>query len=219
MRTDLNHWLTLCAAFPKVQDPESWHSRLVAAYCEPQRAYHSLQHLEECLLFCDEARHAGHLHSPDELELAFWLHDAVYDPKGGDNEQQSAALAAEMLGKNAQAQRVSDLVMLTQKHQPGTGPDDAWMIDIDLAIFAQPLPRVLEYERQIREEYAWVAEDVYRTKRREVLAGFLARPRIYLTDFFHQHHEPQARRHLGVLIAQLDDATAKASPDHVSSTP
>lgn len=219
MRTSLEHWQALCAAFPKVPEPESWHARLVAAYSEPQRAYHSLQHLDECLVLCDEVRRVGHLHAPDELELAFWLHDAVYDPKGGDNEEQSAALAAEMLGDTPQAQRVADLVMLTKKHQPGRGPDDMWMIDIDLAIFAQPLSRVLEYEQQIREEYAWVTEDVYLTKRREVLAGFLARPRIYLTDFFHQHHEPQARRHLGVLIAQLDDAIGKASAYHVSPTP
>ncbi|HEY1048360.1 MAG TPA: hypothetical protein VGE39_01340 [Prosthecobacter sp.] len=219
MRTTLDHWLRLCAAFPEARNSTSWHTRLVTAYSEPQRAYHSLQHLEECLTFCDEARHAGHLHAPDELELAFWLHDAVYDPKGGDNEEQSAALAAEMLGDTPQAQRVADLIMLTKKHQPGAGPDDAWMIDIDLAIFAHPLPRVLEYERQIREEYAWVADDVYLTKRREVLAGFLARPRIYLTDFFHQHHEPQARRHLAALIVQLDDAIGKASRHHVSPTP
>lgn len=218
MRTSLEHWQALCSTFPDVRVSESWHARLVAAYSEPQRAYHSLQHLEECLSFCDEARQAGYFHAPDELELAFWLHDAVYDPKGSDNEEQSAALAVEVLGDMSQAQRVADLVMLTKKHQPGRGPDDAWMIDIDLAIFAQPLPRVLEYERQIREEYAWVAEDVYLTKRREVLAGFLARPRIYLTDFFHQHHEPQARRHQGALIAQLDDAIGKASAHHVSST-
>lgn len=218
MRASLGHWKRLCAAFPEVKDPEPWHARLVAAYSESERAYHSLQHLEECLGLFDEVRKAGHLHAPDELEMALWLHDVVYDPRGGDNEAQSAALAAEMLGDTPQAQRVADLVMLTKKHQPGTGPDDAWMIDIDLGIFAKPLPRVLEYERQIRQEYAWVAEDVYLMKRREILAGFLARPRIYLTDFFHQHHEPQARRHLGALIAQLDDAIGTASPDHVSST-
>lgn len=218
MRTSLEHWLRLCAAFPGVQDPKSWHARLVAAYDEPQRAYHTLQHLDECLTFCDKARRADHLQAPDELELAFWLHDAVYDPEGGDNEEQSAALAKEMLGDTLQARRVAQLVMLTKRHKPGTGPDDAWMIDIDLGIFAKPLPRVLEYERQIRQEYAWVAEDVYLTKRREILAGFLARPRIYLTDFFRQHHEPQARQHLDALIAQIDDAIGTASPDHVTST-
>ncbi|MGV3662082.1 MAG: N-methyl-D-aspartate receptor NMDAR2C subunit [Prosthecobacter sp.] len=202
MRTSLKHWLRLCTAFPEVQDAGAWHMWLVAAYSEPQRAYHSLQHLDECLVFCDEARQAGFLHAPDELELALWLHDAVYDPRGGDNEEQSAALAAEMLGDTPQARRVADLVMLTKKHQSGPGPDDAWMIDIDLSIFAQPLPRVLEYERQIRQEYARVPEDVYATKRREILAGFLARPRIYLTDFFHHRHEPQARRHLHVLTGQ-----------------
>lgn len=211
MRTSLEHWLILCTAFPGVRNPASWHARLMASYSAPQRAYHSLQHLEECLTFCDEARQAGLLHAPNELELAFWLHDAVYDPKGGDNEEQSAALAAEMLGENPQAQRVADVVMLTKKHRPGAGPDDAWMIDIDLAIFARPLPRVLEYERQIRQEYAWVEEDVYVTKRREILAEFLNRPRLYLTDFFHHHHEPQARDHLAALINSLN-AVGRATP-------
>lgn len=208
MRTTLNHWLRLCTAFPSINQPDAWHTRLITAYSESQRAYHSLQHLDECLSACDVARQLGVLQAPDEVELALWLHDAIYDPKRSDNESQSAALAVELLGKTEQSQRVADLIMLTSGHQPSSGPDDAWMIDIDLAIFAKPMPRVLEYERQIRFEFAWVEEAVYRVKRREILIEFATRPRLYLTDFFHMQHEPVAKQNLHTLIAVLNAGTS-----------
>lgn len=200
MRTSLSYWTRLLSAFPGVADAENWHARLVAAYGEPHRAYHSLQHLEECLLACDEARERKLLHAPDELELALWLHDAVYVPRQHDNEERSAKLAVELLGDGEVAQRVAALVMLTYRHQPGNGPDDAWMIDIDLSIFAKPLPRLLEYERQIRQEYAWVEDNEYRTKRSEILRAFQLRPQLYLTPYYHEHYELAAKHGLQTLI-------------------
>lgn len=203
MRTDLHHWQRLCVSFPIKGDSTAWHSRLVEAYSQSHRAYHTLQHLEECLLACDEARRAFSLQFPEEVELALWLHDTVYDPRASDNETQSAAFAFELLGNAEQAQRVADLILITRTHQPTHGPDDSWMIDIDLSIFCQPLSRVFEYERQIRQEYDWVDEVVYREKRSEILTAFLSRPRLYQTDHFNQKHEPQARLHLAALIAHL----------------
>ena len=200
MRTSLSHWLQLLSAFPGVADAEKWHARLVAAYSEPHRAYHNLTHLEECLLACDEARGRKLLNSPDELEMAFWFHDAVYKPRQHDNEELSAKLAMEMLGDNEVARRVVALIMLTHRHQPGRGPDDGWMIDIDLSIFAKPLPRLLEYERQIREEYSWVEEEEYRTKRCEILRAFQLRPQLYLTQYYHDHYERAAKHGLQTLI-------------------
>jgi predicted metal-dependent HD superfamily phosphohydrolase len=208
MRTNLVHWLRLCKAYPNINHADAWHARLIGAYGEPQRAYHTLPHLDECLLACDEARHSGFLCDPDEVELALWLHDAIYDPRRSDNESQSAALALELLGATAQSQRIANLIMLTHGHQPSSGPDDSWMIDIDLAIFSKPMPRVWEYEQQIRCEYAWVEEAAYRVKRRKILVEFATRPRLYLTDFFHTKHEPLAKRNLHALIAVLDADTS-----------
>ena len=168
------------------------------AYDEPQRAYHSLQHLGECLGVLDEAK--GFIQQLDLIEMALWFHDAVYDPKSGENEALSAEWAIEALGGTATADEVARLIMLTKSHQPGEGADDAWIIDIDLAIFAQPASRVLEYERQIREEYAWVPEEVYREKRAEVLRGFLAREPIYRTPWARERFETRARENLRGLL-------------------
>jgi predicted metal-dependent HD superfamily phosphohydrolase len=200
MRTSLEHWLPL---YEERLGAAAWHARLLTAYAEPQRAYHTLQHLDECLRTFDEAKASGLIAKPDLIELALWFHDAVYDPKGGENEALSAQMAVEALGYGETAREVARLIMLTKSHQPGVGADDAWVIDIDLAIFAQSPERVLEYERQIRQEYRWVEEAVYREKRAEILAAFLKRERIYVTDWAWERYEMKAKENLRALIRAL----------------
>jgi predicted metal-dependent HD superfamily phosphohydrolase len=176
---------------------------LLECYSEPQRAYHTLQHLEECLLILDDAKKTGLIAQPDLIEMALWFHDAVYDPQSSENEMLSAQMALEALGDSELAREVARLILLTKSHQPEEGPDDAWIIDIDLAIFAQPMDRVLEYERQIRQEYAWVPEEVYVEKRGEILSGFLQRKQIYLTAWARERFEARARENLRVLIGSI----------------
>lgn len=201
MRTSLDHWLPLAERTGNVGNAAGWHERLVKAYGEPQRAYHSLQHLEECLCVLDEAK--AFMHQPDLIEIALWFHDAIYDPKSSENEALSAQMAGEALEDSEAAHEVARLIMLTKSHQPSEGADDAWIIDIDLAIFAQSPERVLEYEQQIRAEYAWVVEAVYREKRAEVLAGFLKREQIYLTPWARDRFEARSKENLRALIASL----------------
>lgn len=206
MRTSLAQfqslWQRLRAPYNRAA---AWHARLLAAYAEPQRAYHTRQHLEECLHEFDAAKEAGGMAFPEAVEMALWFHDAVYEVQGHHNEELSAAMAAEALAAHEAAAQVQRLILLTKTHVPeedGTA-DDAWIIDIDLSIFGQPPERVRQYEHQIRQEYAWVPEVLYREKRREILAAFLNRPRIYLTDWFHARHDRQARENLASLIRSL----------------
>lgn len=184
-------------------DASVWHARLLECYAEPQRAYHTLQHLEECLLILEDAKATGLIAQPDLIEMALWFHDAVYDPQGSENEELSAQMALKALGDHPAAQEVARLILLTKSHQPGEGADDAWIIDIDLAIFAQSMERVLEYERQIRAEYAWVPQAVYAEKRAEILNGFLKRGQIYLTAWARKRFESRARENLCALIESI----------------
>lgn len=60
-------------------EPQKIFNKLIAAYSEKQRAYHTLQHLYECLVFLDLIR--ADLNDAYAVALALWFHDAVYDPQ------------------------------------------------------------------------------------------------------------------------------------------
>ena len=179
-------------------------NQLVAAYSERHRHYHTLQHLRECL--AQFAAAAMLAQRPAEVEAALWFHDAVYDPQRDDNEAKSADWArASVLAAGCEAevaQRVAALVLATKGHRAeGDDADTALLLDIDLAILGTSYGRFDEYGRQIRAEYAHVDEAAFRAGRRRVLESFLQRPRIYLTEAFHDALEPRARENLQRALA------------------
>lgn len=188
---------------------ESIYRDLVVRYSEPQRAYHTLDHVADCLRRLDEVRPL--LARPAEAELALWFHDAVYDPRRADNEEQSAALAAGALraaGVGAGVvERVAGLIRLTSHPAAEVTGDGAIVCDIDLAILGAPPERFEQYDAAIRREYAWVPEEMFRRERARVLAGFLARPRIYYTPTFADALEQQARANLRAAIRRYQNGT------------
>jgi len=200
-----DRWAGLWRAIGASGDPSPWHERLTAAYVEPQRHYHNQQHIAECLAQFDAARHLAP--QPEAVEFAIWFHDAIYDPKAPDNEEQSAELAKRCLTESGLSERfrqsVSTLILATKTHQVGGNPNAAVLLDVDLSILGQPEERFLEYETQIRKEYQWVPKIIFGSKRAKILEQFLARDRIYTTDWFHQKYEQTARHNLQTSIRQL----------------
>ncbi len=162
--------------------------RLRDRYAEPHRHYHTLEHIEHCLEEFDPLQAAD----PEAVELAIWFHDAIYDTRRHDNEERSAEW---LLQELPEARRAAALILVTKHHKAST-PDEALLVDVDLAILGQSEERFDRYERQIRAEYAWVPEDVFRRKRAELLDGFLARPFIYGTEPFRAKYEAAARANL-----------------------
>jgi len=141
------------------------------------------------------------------VELAIWFHDAVYDPRGADNEERSAALAENWLtavqANKTLIHAVCQLVLATKRHDISRYEDAPVLVDVDLSILGQPPERFWEYEHQIREEYRWVPADVFAARRAEILEGFLARPRIFATAIFSHRLEAQARVNLRAAVARL----------------
>lgn len=174
---------------------------LMAAYAEPQRRYHSLQHLEECLGHFEQVRDLAE--HPEEVEIALWFHDAVYDVRGTTNERQSADWAVRaLLAANASRStqnRVEQLIMATRHDTAPEDSDERLLVDIDLSILGAAPKRFAEYDGQVRAEYSWVPEAIYLMKRKAVLSSFLARSSIYSTPHFYGRYEAQARLNLAVL--------------------
>jgi predicted metal-dependent HD superfamily phosphohydrolase len=185
--------------------PQGLYEQLCLRYGEAHRAYHTLQHLKECFSHFDHARHlATH---PFEVEVSLWFHDAIYEPRASDSEEQSAAWAVQALtGAHAapgQIDRVSGLILATKHASAEGSADQAVLLDTDLSILGAPRPRFLEYESQVRREYSWVPEEAFRTARAAILARFIARPRIYATEYFFELLEAPARANLRYSLDRL----------------
>lgn len=187
-------WHTLGVSQP----PGDLLQNLMRAWRESQRHYHTLQHLEECLMWLDGQQAAAE--RPDEVLLALWFHDAVYDVHGSENEALSAAWARnEMLATGIptdSAGRVHALIMATRHDTLPSGRDAELLIDIDLAILGAAPQRFDEYERQVRAEYSYVPDEVFWPRRGKLLQRFLERDALYATPSMHALLEGPARANL-----------------------
>lgn len=178
---------------------------LIQAYSSPKRFYHNLAHIEDCLALFDQTKSLA-IH-PEEVELAIWFHDAVYDTRRNDNEQKSAEWAKFVVTQSgvskAVAERVSNSILATRHDMEVTDPDAQLMVDIDLSTLGRETNIFWQYEENIRKEYAWVSEGVFREKRMEILRGFLNRPSIYYHETYKEMFEKKARVNLQQAIARL----------------
>ena len=179
--------------------------KLIHAYAEPHRHYHTTRHLEDCLQKLDHTK--GIATDANEVELALWFHDAIYKPMAGGNEEASANWASEFLtaaGASAdRVQRVHDLIMATQHAVPASTGDTKLLVDIDLSILGESTDIYGEFEKNVRKEYRWVPYFMYRKKRREILESFLTRSRIYETEPYFDRYESRARENLENAVARL----------------
>ena len=179
-------------------------AELSARYSEPHRAYHSLEHIAECLAWFDRLAHLAQ--RPSELELALFFHDLIYEPTRHDNEARSAERFEQLAHAagiaSAVRGRVSGLILVTTDHQAQAG-DAALLCDIDLAILGAPPGRFLQYEAAVRREYAFVQEPCYRIGRGSVLRSLLERWAIYRTDSMTRFLEAQARVNLQNALSLL----------------
>jgi len=217
MNKHLNtRWNKLCHRLGIEADQQEL-QHLYSAYTEPQRAYHTLQHLEECLQHLDDYRLRQANENSDDnendialVEIALWYHDAIYQPLAQHNERNSAQWASDFLRrsgiKTTVCEQVYALIMATchqQGQQQNASHQQQLLVDIDLAILGVNRERFQEYEQQVREEYKRIPRFIYRKKRRAVLQSFLTLPRIYNTQWFYARFEQQARNNLASSIRSL----------------
>jgi predicted metal-dependent HD superfamily phosphohydrolase len=81
--------------------------------------------------------------------------------------------------------------------------DAPLLVDVDLSILGRAAERFWKYEAQIRMEYEWVPEDIFATKRAEILDRFLRRRRIYSTEHFFVRYEKRACTNLLASLQKL----------------
>lgn len=178
---------------------------LNAAYDEAHRFYHTAEHIGDCLALLAEYRWLAQ--HPDNVELAIWFHDAVYEPLATDNEARSAAWAARFLAENGtgigRVDRVHHLIMATVHDAPAREPDARLLVDIDLAILGSDPQRYRRFEADVRKEYRWVPALLFKKARKKILQSFLDRETVYATAALRDRFEAQARVNLTAAIGAL----------------
>ena len=178
---------------------------ILAKYQEPGRFYHTIEHLRSGFEVLD--RHLR-MKTGGDIELAFWYHDFIYDPRALDNENKSAEVASDRITKALQiplnfAIGVGKLILATRRlADPGTEQAKV-LIDMDLSILGETAPAFDLYEENIRKEYSWVPEVDFRKDRREILERFL-KPTIFFTPELRSSlYEVRARENLQRSIGKL----------------
>jgi predicted metal-dependent HD superfamily phosphohydrolase len=191
-------WVDMVANFslPEDKDIEIF-TLLGIQYKENTRYYHNWTHVKAMI--------KGLYDYPEEIndtlsiELAIWFHDAIYVPLRKDNESRSAKFFYEQLSLYLPIERVRKVmgyIEATKNHSKTTDRDLQVLLDLDLAILGQPQSVYQNYSEQVREEFGYVPNFLYKRGRKSVLKSFLDRDVIYQTSFFKERLEEQARENI-----------------------
>lgn len=193
-------------------DPAPYADRLLTAWAEPQRRYHTTAHLADVLARVDVLAAAGDEDGTDRpaVDLAAWFHDAVYRPDRSENEERSATLAERALPElgidDARTAEVARLVRLTITHDPAPGDANGELLcDADLGVLAGTAQEYAAYAAAVRAEYGFVPDEAFRAGRAAVLRQLLALPRLFRTAHGAAHWEAPARANLAAELAELGE--------------
>ena len=186
--------------------PERYGKELLKRWSEPQRRYHTVDHLAAVLDHVDEL--AEYAADVEAVRLAAWFHDAVYLPDRSENEERSARRAERALPEaGVPAERTAEvarLVRLTVTHDPAPGDFNGDVLcDADLAILAAPPSAYAAYTAAVREEYHFVPNDAFRAGRADVLRQLLDLPSLFRTPYGREKWEATARYNLSSELEML----------------
>lgn len=159
-------------------------AELLDRWFEPQRRYHTAEHLLDVLealdlLFSGNDDDDIRLHA----RLAAWFHDAVYEGRAGQDEEASAALAeSSLVGVVESPAEVRRLVLLTVSHAPDHGDRAGELLcDADLAVLGRTPAGYRRYLAAVRDEYAHVPDTDFARGRAAVVDRLLSLDPLYRT--------------------------------------
>ncbi|GAA5007476.1 hypothetical protein [Kitasatospora paranensis] len=203
----LDGWNDLLRRCGATADPVPYGRDLLERWAEPQRRYHTTDHLAAVLAHVDML--AQDAPQPDAVRLAAWFHDAVYRPDRSENEERSAGLAVRALREAGLAEElvaeVARLVRLTVTHHPEPGDGNGEVLcDADLAVLGSEPEGYAAYAAAVREEYAFVPEDAFRSGRAAILRQLLALPALYRTAAARERFDAPARANLAAELSRLE---------------
>lgn len=170
-------------------------------YAMPDRHYHNLDHLRQCLEQFDLARQG--MPTPDAVEMALWFHDVIYVAGAADNELKSAEFFLDLVNASSSEEFTHQVVSLiqatTHKFIP-TDLDTCYTVDIDLSSFGFEWRDFLIDSEHLRQERMDLPDVAYFEAHTKFLNILVARKRIFQTDFFYGRYEKIALNNIERLL-------------------
>jgi predicted metal-dependent HD superfamily phosphohydrolase len=185
-----------CVASPPSPKSASVYADLATRLGAPNRHFHNLDHVFDCLRRSDEV--ASLLVDRDAVELALWFHDAVYEIGAATNERRSAELfLALSTGARPIFRRcVCGLILATRHAGTVRGNDRCFIVDIDLSGFGAPWGEFIHNGARLRAEFSARTDAEFNAGQTVFLQRLQRRPRFYATDYFRDRYEGVARENL-----------------------
>ena len=203
-----NLFMLICSQISVSGNCEAAFSKITEQYQIPERFYHTFTgHIAFCI---QELRNvpAPLLFDKNAVAMALFLHDVIMNFHASDNEKKSAEFARELFSQIGAPEKfgkkVAELILATKHDVIAKNCDARIVADIDLAILGQDCQTFDEYEKNVRKEYSFVPEDIFKKERAKLLRHFLNRPSIFSTHYFQRRYGKKARQNLERSIAQLE---------------
>ena len=161
---------------------EVW-DQITKSYGAPERKYHNLEHLQE--MFEEFDRIEEDISQPDAVALAIFFHDVYYDPTGNRNEEESAALAEEILSDFNFDQRlikeVKSLILATKTGSFPINSDQQFMVDIDRSILGKSPDKICQLP-QSNSTGIFLVSGKSISYRKKALYSFITGKRFHLLN-------------------------------------
>lgn len=192
--TDIKEvWMQTANHFSSEAEKE-W-EMIAEKYNNKKRHYHTLQHLSDVFNLLDEY-YKGNI--PTTTILSLFYHDFEYNALRGDNEMQSAVYTKRRLKEwkvqDETIQKIYNIILATQTHQTEFEDEEVKaFLDADMAILGASETVYNDYTQKVRKEFSIYPDLFYNRGRKQFLEKTLAADSIFLTDYFRNKFENQAR--------------------------
>lgn len=188
-----NIWLSITG---DCRGRESEWAEIEAAYSAAGRHYHTLQHL--CEVYEALVSYYG-AKIPAASLFALFYHDLIYSTMRTDNEKQSADHSFIKISTwnivPRIAEKVRDMILATARHM-SEDEETIVFLDADMAILGSNENKYQDYIGKVRKEFSIYPDLLYNRGRKKFIESTLRREHIFLTTFFRDKYEAQARINL-----------------------
>ena len=172
---------------------------LLDRWGEEHRRYHGRTHLLAVLEALDLLTEPER--PPRPVVLSAWFHDAVYRGIAGQDEEESARLAENLLrhaGLPAdEVDEVARLVRLTADHLPERGDEaGALLSDADLSVLGGEPAAYARYLAAVRQDFAHIGDADFAAGRAAVVRQLLEHDPLFATSLGRELWLEVARRNL-----------------------